>query len=123
LKVFDEGNKALYENEKRAFSALRHQRGMVRYLGEYNHKEIRPSSNSEQQQAAGRREEKITPTDNILLEYGKCDLDELFIERKPPILPTEIVAFWKKLFYVANTVECIHNLNMDSDGMVKEYLG
>jgi hypothetical protein len=117
LKVFDEGNKALYENEKNAFYALRTYGGMVRYLGEYIHKETRAPS------ATQTHQDESTTTYNILLEFGECDLDEYFIERNSPILPNEIVAFWKGLFDVVNAVEWIHNLKIERDGIVKEYRG
>jgi hypothetical protein len=123
LKVFDEGNKSLYENEKNAFFALRNHGGMVRYLGEYTHKEIRASSNALQTAVAESCEDETTTTYNILLEFGECDLDEFFIERNPPVLPNEVEAFWKSLFDVANAVERIHNLKTESDGMVREYFG
>jgi hypothetical protein len=119
--------KHLYENEKDALSsALRKHRGIVKYLGDYIHKEIRPRSTSQCMPAAEAQgpETDIITTYNILLEYGECDLDEFFIDRTPPVLANETRFFWERLFEVAKALERIHNLTVDSDGMVGlEYYG
>lgn len=107
LKTFEEGNKSLYENESKAFSGLRGHSGMVRYFGEYEHKEA----------------DTCKTTHNILLEYGEFDLDEFFAERLPPVLQTEVEEFWVKLFEVANALDGIHNLRTCTDGITQEYRG
>jgi hypothetical protein len=121
LKVFNEGNSGICNNEIDAFTALREHGGMVRYLGGYNHQEI-------QQPVVGKfegpfQEGKAKATHNILLEYGDRDLDELFAERLPPVLQDEIEAFWKGLFEVAYAVKGIHHLKINNDGIIKEYWG
>jgi hypothetical protein len=123
LKVFDGGNKLLYENETKAFYALRKHGGMVRFLGEYTHEEKRSYSTTPRAVVAGNQADESTTTYNILLEFGKSDLDDYFIDRNSPLLPKEIEAFWKGLFDVANAVERMHNLKTNSDGIVKEYRG
>ena len=110
-------------NERDAFHGLRNHEGMVRYLADYGHKEIRRPQNSTEAGIIGEREETIKTTYNILLEYGESDLDEFFAARLPPVLETEVEAFWKALFEVADAIEGIHNLKTSTDGVVQEYHG
>lgn len=119
--MFDEGKKHLYENEKNAFSgALQKHDGMIRYLGDYSHKEVRATKNASGPEAGG---DELKTTYNILLEFGQCDLDEYFIERTPPVLASEVRSFWKRLFDVAAALERIHNLKIENDGVIKEFFG
>jgi len=67
--------------------------------------------------------EEMKTTYNILLEYGKYDLDELFDIMSPPVLPNEIESFWESLFEIAKAIDLIHNRRTYNDGMVKEYYG
>ena len=62
-------------------------------------------------------------TQNILLEYGDCDLDDLFYFQLPPVLQTEIEEFWNHLFEVADAVEKIHNLTIVNDKIATHYYG
>ncbi|KAI9744665.1 MAG: hypothetical protein M1818_002194 [Claussenomyces sp. TS43310] len=121
LKVFNEGNRRICDNEIYAFTTLGAQDGMVRYLGGYNHQEtdhtmVEPDIRSV-------KEERVKSTHNILLEYGDRDLDELFAARLPPVLQDEIEAFWKGLFKVADAIKEIHHLKISNDGIKKEYWG
>ncbi|OBT67421.1 hypothetical protein VE03_03009 [Pseudogymnoascus sp. 23342-1-I1] len=109
LKTFDEGSKALFENEKDAFRALRHHAGMVRYLGDYEHVEVHEST--------------IKTTSNIILEYGDHDLDDYFMQFAPPVFQSEITSFWECLFDVAYAVEGIHHLKVNTDGLMQEFNG
>jgi len=127
LKTFEEGNAGPYENEKKAFQALRKNDGMVRYLGEYIHKEVHESSTK-----ASTVPEIVTPdsqedetrvTYNILLEFGEFDLEEYLHDVLPPVVQTEVEAFWKGLFEVADAVKGVHNLQTNTDGRVQEYYG
>ena len=62
-------------------------------------------------------------TYNILLEYGEFDLDEFFAGILPPVLQTELEAFWIELFEVADAVEGIHNLAVPTAGVVRHFYG
>jgi hypothetical protein len=97
----------------------------VRCLAEYTHPEIQPSSRPPQSPRLPDEEEdqEIRATYNILLEYGEFDLDEFFAEILPPVLQTELEAFWIELFEVADAVEGIHNLAVPTAGVVRHYYG
>jgi hypothetical protein len=86
---------------------------MVKYLGDYSH--------------TGHREAEtptvITTTHNILLEYGELDLQEFFVHRSPPILKSEVEAFWKDISDVAIALEGIHNLKTKKYEGYEEYHG
>jgi len=43
------------------------------------------------------------------------DLEVYFAERVPPVLPTEMMAFWRDLFDIAQTVRDIHNLEYEKE--------
>ena len=94
---------------------------MVKYLGHYGHKEVKVTERNSRalDQAEGNEE---VATHNILLEYAEFDLAEYFAQRLPPVFPTEIEAFWKALFEVADALEGIHNLE-NNDGAVKQFDG
>ncbi|KAI9776787.1 MAG: hypothetical protein M1816_005081 [Peltula sp. TS41687] len=123
LKTFQDGNRSLYTNEKEAFHALRDHKGMVQYLADYGHKETRLPPNASGTSTTEGEHEITKTTYNILLEFGDMDLDEFFAERLPPVLQTEVEAFWKALFEVADAVESIHNLITCTGGVVQEYHG
>ena len=106
LKTFKEGNRRLYDNEKEAFLALKQHDGMVRWLGAYSHEDARQLSSPSQDST----QESGTTTHNILLEFGESDLEVLFGEKLPPILPKEIEDFWASFFEVADAVKGIHYL-------------
>ncbi|KAL9633797.1 MAG: hypothetical protein Q9204_003254 [Flavoplaca sp. TL-2023a] len=124
LKSFESGSMAIYENEIRAFEALRGHKGMVRFLADYTHAEKSSVHtpelllNSETQQEHATRN-----TYNLLLEFGECDLDEFFAQRNPPVLQDETDQFWKALFEVADALDGLHNLKIDTHGVVRELLG
>lgn len=90
-----------------AFQRLQDHEGMVRYLANYGHKERKSLQDPN---SASPQEDAVKDTYNILLEYCDLDLDEFFIERFPPVLESEVEAFWTALFEVADAVEFIHNL-------------
>ena len=121
VKCFEEGNSKIYENEKNAFIALRHNKGMVKYLGNYGHQELRQATSS-MESNGHKKEESLVITHNILLEYGDYDLDEHFAQRLPPVFRKEIETFWKSLAEVADAVNGVHNLAA-KDGIVQKYRG
>lgn len=96
---------------------------MVRYLTEYGHKEIQRAPGGSGTVEPGSVQNVTKTTYNILLEYGDCDLDEFFAERLPPVLDTEVEAFWQDLFEIADAVEGIHNLEVCTDGMRQKFYG
>lgn len=108
LKTLKARNANTYKTELIAFRGLRNQEGIVRCFGDYSH------------EGQGNVPET---TCNILLEFGDLDLDEFFAERSPPILPSEIVDFWKDLFEISEAVQRIHNLEIRTDGLVQDYNG
>lgn len=67
----------------------------MKYLGEYHFREGGDTS----------------PNHNIILEYGQQDLDEYLADTYPPVLNTEIIAFWEDLFKVAATLKHYINSN------------
>jgi hypothetical protein len=87
---------------------------MVQYLGEYTHAS---------HQVLGTRVESLDKTFNILLEYGDLDLDEYFLERLPPVFPTEIMRFWKDLFEVSEAIKGVHNLKHGKGEFAEDYYG
>jgi hypothetical protein len=121
LKSFKEGHRERYENERNAFLRLRKHEGMVRFLAEYEHQEIQGSQDSPSGTAI--TTVKIKLTYNILLEFGDVDLEEFFAVRLPPVFQPEVGAFWKGLFEVADALEGIHNLKVDSSGVMEEFYG
>lgn len=58
-----------------------------------------------------------------MLEYGESDLEEYFADTNPPYLQPEVEAFWGGLFAVADAVQCIHNLKMETGGKPEEFHG
>jgi hypothetical protein len=100
---------------------------MVRYLGEYEYKELRSSSSqpskSAETTASKSADERLKPTYNILLEFGEFDLDEYLANVLPPVVQTEIEKFWNNLADVADAVEGVHNLKTNTDGKTQAYCG
>ncbi|KAI9767404.1 MAG: hypothetical protein M1839_004508 [Geoglossum umbratile] len=119
LKTFEEGNKRFFDAEKTAFDGLRTEEGVVRYLGDYSHEEIRSSEND----SSAERKDVIRTTHNIVLEYGESDLSLYFGSKEPPVLQSEIEGFWEELFDVAHTIGRMHNLKLRIGGVVQEYYG
>jgi hypothetical protein len=112
-------------NEVNAFYALKNQNAMIKYLGEFGHKEkrIQKSSGPSQQPDSEDQKSTFRVTHNILLEYGESDLEEYFVDKVPPYLQPEIEAFWAGLFAVADAVKGIHLLKLPSSGKTQEYYG
>ncbi|KAK7708019.1 hypothetical protein SLS64_006841 [Diaporthe eres] len=82
-------DKHTYEIESQAFQGIRHQQGVVQYLGEYrleHHTLHFPDF----------------PSHHIMLEYGEMDLDEYLAETYPPVLNEEIRGFWEEFFTYEN---------------------
>ncbi|KAL8846936.1 MAG: hypothetical protein Q9221_008004 [Calogaya cf. arnoldii] len=124
LKSFESGSMAIYENEIRAFEALRGHKGMVRFLADYTHTEKSSVHTPELVLSSETQQEHATRnTFNLLLEFGECDLDEFFAQRNPPVLQDETEQFWKALFEVADALDGLHNLKIDTHGVVRELLG
>ena len=94
---------------------------MVRWLGDYEktHNSLPRSPGSDATLTAGTK----NTTYNILLEYGNMDLGVYFGQKLPPVLTSEIQAFWKSLFAVADAVTGIHNLKINTPWQIKEYYG
>lgn len=80
----------------------------MKYLGEYHFREAGDTS----------------PNHNIILEYGQQDLDEYLADTYPPVLNTEIIAFWEDLFKVAATLKSLHQFEYKGeDGKIQYYKG
>ncbi|KAL8972470.1 MAG: hypothetical protein Q9197_002763 [Variospora fuerteventurae] len=124
LKTFQNGSMSLYENEKEAFDALRNQNGIVRLLADYSHAEKMDMDLQVGPVPSGDQEESVTTnTFNLLLEFGEFDLDEYFAQRLPPVFQGETEDFWRALFDVADALERIHNLDLDTHGVVQQFDG
>lgn len=115
---------SLYENEKEAFDALRNQNGIVRLLADYSHAEKMGMDLQVGPVPSGDQEESVTTnTFNLLLEFGEFDLGEYFAQRLPPVFQGETEEFWRALFDVAEALERIHNLDLDTHGIVQQFDG
>ncbi|KAL8855594.1 MAG: hypothetical protein Q9178_007786 [Gyalolechia marmorata] len=124
LKSFEDGSMNIYDNERRAFDALRAHKGMVRFLADYTHAERRRVETGEYYASSRNQQENETRyTFNLLLEFGEFDLDEFFAQRLPPVLQDETDEFWKALFDIADALDGIHNLKLDTHGFVREFHG
>lgn len=105
IKSYVAGWEDIYKLESEAFRGVRDHEGVVKYLGEYHFKGAGDNS----------------PTHNIMLEYGEHDLDEYLAETYPPVLTTEIIAFWEDLFKVATTLQGLHHLEHKGEDGKKSY--
>ena len=123
LKTYKEGNRLLYNNEKDALIGLKGHEGMVRWLADFSQEDARRPSRPPEPDDNQELEESGVTTHNILLEFGEMDLDVLFGDRLPPVIQSEIEQFWISLFRVANAVEGIHHLKINSAGVVQEFHG
>ena len=123
LKTFHGVNAAAdYTNEVDAFRGLKDHGGMVRWLADYT--KVKPSGEFQQSGATGHSGQTADNTTyNILLEYGEMDLDEYFGQMAPPARLSDIEAFWRPLFAIADAVNGIHNLKTSDAGIVEEYYG
>lgn len=121
LKTFESKNYELYKNEVDAFIGLKGHEGMVRWLADYEKVDKAALTLG----CSGTRaiECEDIKTYNILLEFGAMDLRDYFREKRPPVLPLEIEAFWRSLSAVANAVDGVHNLRILEGGQTKEYYG
>ena len=113
-------NKSLYENETEAFLGLKQHQGMIRCLANYTYSHDHPARQRAATAPAAKQE---TTTYNILLEYGEMDLGDYFKEVLPPVLRSEIEAFWRSLFAIADAVRGIHNLKVRNAEQTEEYYG
>lgn len=100
-----------------AFLGLKQHEGMVRWLANYK------KTHDPQVAVAAGPSKQETTTYNILLEYGEMDLRVYFEEVLPPVLQSEIEAFWRSLFAIADAVKGIHNLKVRNAEQVEEYYG
>ncbi|KAL8962851.1 MAG: hypothetical protein Q9193_000811 [Seirophora villosa] len=124
LKTFPNGSMSLYENEKKAFDALQNHNGMVRCLADYTHVEKMDVDLPVSPIPSDPREGSITTnTFNLLLELGEFDLDEFFAQRLPPVFQSETEEFWRAFLDVAEALDGIHNLEMDTHGTVQQFHG
>lgn len=111
MKTFDEGHFAYYNDEKQAFDALKSNKGMIRYLGSYGHKEKRTvTANTNQGEPVV---QKTIMTKHILLEYGRYSLMGIFEHRLPPVFSGEIENFWRSLIEIADALQGIHKLETE----------
>jgi len=101
LKTFKEEHAVFFKEEQNAFRALRCESGIIRCFGSYS--ERGPSETSTNHL-----------TYNLLLECGDMDLDQTFTRRLPPVLPSEINAFWSSMFGISDAINRLHNLKTDS---------
>ncbi|KUJ18189.1 uncharacterized protein LY89DRAFT_41524 [Mollisia scopiformis] len=118
LKVFEEDERDLFNAERDAFVALREQGGMITCLGEYTHRERSEQSKRRPESLKSSLDDKsdgvhqeFKTTYNLILETAELDLYEFFLNKNPPVLRSEVDAFWKRLFDVARAVRSIHNLS------------
>ena len=93
---------------------------MVRWLAGYKKAQFPPAVQANP--SGGPLEHKYT-TYNILLKYGPMDLDVYFGAVLPPVLQSEIEAFWRSLFAIADAVKGIHNLKVCNAEETEEYYG
>ena len=95
---------------------------MVRWLA--NYEKANASGGSQENGATGHSGHRADNTTyNILLEYGEMDLGIYFGQMPPPALPSDIEAFWRPLFAIADAVKGIHNLKTNDIGIAEEYYG
>ena len=120
LKSFKHTNKSLYDNEMNAFFGLKEHEGMVRWLADYQKAQDSPGTQAD---AGTEASERKRLTYNILLEFGESDLRVYFEENLPPVLQSEIEAFWRSLFEIADAVKGIHNLKVRNAEQMEEYYG
>ena len=92
---------AYWANEKRAFGALRHNKGMIQCLGHFS---VRDSAMYSLQPLP------LSGTMNILLEYGRFALMGVFLYRFPPVSSSEIEGFWRSLIEVVDALKGIHDI-------------
>lgn len=103
-----------------AFFGLKQHEGMVRWLASYKHSHDPLAGQVATAELPSKQE---TTTYNILLEYGEMDLGDYFLQVQPPVLQSEIEAFWKSLFEIADAVRGIHNLKIHNAEQTEEYYG
>ncbi|KAK0653691.1 kinase-like domain-containing protein [Cercophora samala] len=109
VKSYKKDNWGPFDTERNNFQGIRNIVGIVKYLGcfEYNgsdHDDFRDY--------------------NILLEYGEQDLEEYLADAYPPVLNSELINFWKKIFRLANTLDSFHNCTyVQPDGTEKLFNG
>jgi serine/threonine protein kinase len=86
---------------------------MVEYLGEYVYEEWDPAQKTH------------VKTFNILLEWGKLDLDEFFFDQKiaSPVRTKEILKLYQNIFEIAEAIKRIHKLEKDENGERRVYYG
>jgi hypothetical protein len=115
-----------------AFHALDNQNAMVKYLGDFGHKEIKVEDDGDGRNlnsliphiiTSDSEKPKVRATHNILLEYGESDLEEYFVDTLPPYLQEEIECFWEGLFAVAHAVKTIHHLELNGTGHKQRWDG
>ena len=105
MKTFEEGNITYFKDEKKAFDALKSNKGMIQYLGSFGHKEARTASDLD-----GGLMKKVAIMKHILLEYGEFDLYGIFLYRLPPVIAHEIHNFWTSLIEIADALKGIHKI-------------
>ncbi|KAF2726702.1 hypothetical protein EJ04DRAFT_173330 [Polyplosphaeria fusca] len=105
LKTFEEANIAYFNDEKAAFDALKSNKGMIRYLASYGHRETRKVEKNN-----GESTDKTVTTKHILLEYGRFDLMKIFMYRLSPVISDEIETFWTSLIQIADALKGIHKI-------------
>ncbi|KAK4198238.1 kinase-like domain-containing protein [Triangularia verruculosa] len=98
VKSYEEKDRGPFETEKKNFQGIRKIEGVVKYLGWFAYK--------------GSCEDDFRRY-NILLEYGEQDLEEYLADAYPPVLNSEIISFWKKIFRVAKTLENFHSFQYE----------
>ena len=106
----------------KALRGLKDHEGMVRWLADY--KKSQTSSEEPGHPAADSfNQTSKNTTYNILLEYGEMDLSNYFEEIEQPVRSSDIEAFWRSVFAVADAVKGIHNLRVHDAGVTMEYYG
>ncbi|KAF2688224.1 hypothetical protein K458DRAFT_176815 [Lentithecium fluviatile CBS 122367] len=101
---------AYFANEKRAFGALRSNKGMIQCLGSFQLLETRSVQDPDRSSSQDPVKQM-----NILLEYGRFDLMSLFQVRLPPVNSPEIERFWRALVEIVDALKRIHSFKTLDD--------
>ena len=109
LKTYEDGRLSYYNEEKSAFDGMKNNKGIIRYLGTYGHKERRSVTNANNENT-----QRTIITRHILLEYGEFSLMQIFMYRLPPVFEFEIKDFWTSLIEIVDALKGIHKLKTDN---------
>jgi len=96
--------RSTFEAEKDALLGLKHKLEVpiIRCLGSYTH--------------TCEDEHTNTKTYNLLLEFGRLDLDEYWVDdtNTPPVMTEEIIRYWQRIFEIATAINTVHDLRVNN---------